>query len=71
MRGGTDQRTEVAGILHINATLLYWGQVKTLEALDQHSQDLYIVQFTMLRKYEPDTTIGKFFLLLEKNLFPS
>lgn len=64
VRSETDQRTEVAGILHINATLLCWGQVKTLETLDQHNQDLCIAQFTLLGKHGSDATIGKFLLLL-------
>lgn len=68
------QQTEaqlIAEILqkYINAALLCWGWVKSLEASDQSSQDLCRAQFTLLRKHEPDATIGKFLLLLGKAPF--
>lgn len=63
----------VAKILqkNINAALLCWEWVKFLKVSDQSSQDLCRTQFTLLRKHEPDATIGKMSLTVGKNPFSS
>jgi len=68
VRDGTDRRTGVDEILqkYINAALLCWEQVKSLEASEHSSQDLCRAELTLLRKHEPDATTGKFLLLLGK-----